>query len=113
MNNTRIIKVNKTIYYYFILFAILLFSFSFIPIVYEVIQQKITSNIPYVSLICLIISYLIFIFITIQRNYFVHLFFYIIGLICLLIILFLKAKYDKNNIKLFGVFRKLQPRQNR
>jgi len=95
MNN---IKVNKTIYYYLILFGILLFSFSFIPIVYEVVQQKITSNIPYISLICLIISYLIFIFITIQRNYNIHLFFYLVGLIPIVIILFFKNKYDSNNI---------------
>jgi uncharacterized membrane protein len=97
MNN---IKVNKTIYYYFILFAIFLFSFSFIPIVYEIIQQKITSNIPYISLIPLILSYLIFIFITLQREYYTHLFFYLIGLICTMIILFLKKGYDQNNIML-------------
>jgi len=97
MNN---IKINKTVYYYFILFAIFLFSFSFIPIVYEVIQQKITSNIPYISLISLIVSYLIFIFITIQREYYTHLFFYLIGLICCITILFLKRGYDQNNITL-------------
>ena len=97
MNN---IKINKTIYYYFILFAIFLFSFSFIPLVYEIIQQKITSNIPYISLIPLIISYLIFIFITLQREYYTHLFFYLIGLICSIIILFLKKSYDYNNITL-------------
>ena len=102
MNNIKMnnIKINKTIYYYFILFAIFLFSFSFIPLVYEIIQQKITSNIPYVSLISLIISYLIFIFITIHREYYTHLFFYLIGLICCITILFLKRSYDQNNITL-------------
>ena len=94
------IKINKTIYYYLILFAIFLFSFSFIPILYEIIQQKITSNIPYISLIFLIISYLIFIFITIQREYYIHLFFYLIGIISIITILFLKKSYDKNNIQL-------------
>lgn len=92
------VKVHKTIYYYLILFGILLFSFSFIPIVYEVVQQKITSNIPYLSLICLIISYLIFILITIIRGYNIHLFFYLVGLIPIIIILFFKSKYDLTNI---------------
>ena len=89
--------VNKTIYYYLILFATFLFSFSFIPIVYEVIEQKITSNIPYVSLICMIIAFMIYLFITIQRKYYFHIFFYLIALICISILLFLKRTYS--NIK--------------
>ena len=102
INNIKMnsIKINKTVYYYLILFAIFLFSFSFIPILYEIMQQKITSNIPYISLIFLIISYLIFIFITIQREYYVHLFFYSIGIISIITILFLKKSYDYNNITL-------------
>lgn len=89
---------DKTVYYYVILFATFLFSFSFIPILFEIIQQRITSNIPYISLICMIISFLIYLFIAIDRKYYIHLFFYLIGLICVSIILFLKKKYDKNNI---------------
>jgi uncharacterized protein with PQ loop repeat len=71
--------VNKTIYYYLILFAIFLLTFSFVPIVFEIINQKITSNIPYVSLIFMIISFLIFLFITIDRKYYIHIFFYMIS----------------------------------
>jgi uncharacterized protein with PQ loop repeat len=92
--------VDKSIYYYLILFATFLFSFSFIPIVFEIIEQKLTSNIPYVSLICMIIAFLIYLFITINRKYYVHIFFYLIGLISVSIILFLKRSYDKNNIKI-------------
>jgi uncharacterized protein with PQ loop repeat len=90
--------VDKTIYYYLILFATFLFTVSFIPILFEIIQQKITSNIPYISIICMMVSFLIYLFITISRQYYFHLFFYSIGLISVTIIFLLKRKYDNNNI---------------
>lgn len=91
------IIIDKTIYYYLILFAIFMISFSFIPLVFEILQQRITSNIPYVSLICILISFLIYLFIAINRNYYIHSFFYLIGLICISIIIFLKREYDNTN----------------
>jgi uncharacterized protein with PQ loop repeat len=91
--------IDKTIYYYLILFAIFLFTFALIPLVFEIIQQKITSNIPYISLICMFLSFIIYLFVTISRKYYVHIFFYLICLICISIIIFLKRKYDKNNYK--------------
>lgn len=91
---------NKNIYYYLILFATLLITFSLIPIVFEIIKQKIISNIPYVSLICMLISFLIYLFITIHRKYYIHVFFYLIGFICASIILFLKKRFDGNNINI-------------
>jgi uncharacterized protein with PQ loop repeat len=91
--------INKTIYYYILIIALFLFSFSFIPLVFEIIQQKITSNIPYVSLICMFLSVIIYLFVTINREYYLHIFFYLICLICLSIIIFLKRKYDKNDYK--------------
>ena len=94
------VEINKTIYYYLILFAIFLFSFAFIPLVFEIIQQKITINIPYISLICMLLAFLIYLFITINRGYYIHIFFYLIGLVSILLILFLKQKFDKNNIYL-------------
>lgn len=92
------IIIDKTIYYYLILFAIFLFSFSLIPLVFEVLNQKLTSNIPYVTLIFILISFLIYLFIAINRKYYIHILFYLIGLICTSILLFLKRKYDINNI---------------
>ena len=93
----------NNIYYYMILFAIFLSSFSLIPIVVEIIQQRLTINIPYISLICMFISFIIYIFISINRHYYTHLFFYLVGLICVSIIIFFKFKYDKNknNIKIY------------
>lgn len=88
-----------SIYYYLIMFATLLFSFSFIPIVFEVLQQKITSNIPYISLFALLISFLIFLFIGIIKEYYIHTIFYCIGLLSIIILCFLKKTYDIKSIK--------------
>jgi len=92
------IIIDKTIYYYLILFAIFLFSFAFIPLIFEVIREKITSNIPYFTLISLLISFLIFLFVSINRTYYLHILFYIIGIICISILIFLKREYDSNNV---------------
>ena len=93
-------QVHKSIYYYLILFATFIFAFSLIPIVFQIMQQKITSNIPYVSLICIIIGFLIYLYIAISRFYIVHIFIYTLGLLCVSIILFLKTKFDNNNISI-------------
>jgi len=88
-----------SIYYYLIMFATLLFTFSFIPMVFEILQQKITSNIPYISLFSLLISLLIFLFISIIKEYYIHSIFYSIGLLSVIILCFLKKSYDDKSIK--------------
>lgn len=90
--------VDKTIYYYLILFSIFLFTFSLIPVVFEIIQQKITSNIPYITLYFLLFSFLILLYIAIDRQYFFHMFFYIVNIFCIIIIIFIKNKHV-NDIK--------------
>jgi predicted membrane protein len=96
--------MNKLFYYYLILFATFLFTFSFIPLIFEIIQYKITINIPYSTIILWILSFIIFLFITINKKYYFHLLFYLIAFISVSIILFLKRIYDndekhKNNEK--------------
>ena len=88
-----------SIYYYLIMFATLLFTFSFVPMVFEILQQKITSNIPYISLFSLLIALLIFLFIAIIKSYYIHSIFYSIGLLSVIIICFLKKSYDSKSIK--------------
>lgn len=90
--------ISENIYKYLILFATFLLPFSFIPLVFEITQQKITSNIPYATLISLMIVFLIYIFHSLNKRDYIHLFFYVIALICISLILFLKRKYDNNNI---------------
>ena len=88
-----------SIYYYLIMFATLLFTFSFVPMVFEILQQKITSNIPYISLFSLLLALLIFLFIAIIKSYYIHSIFYSIGLLSVIIICFLKKSYDSKSIK--------------
>ena len=99
--------IDKTVYYYIILFSALLFCFSFVPLLFEIIQQKITSNIPYSTLILLITSFLILIYVCILKSYYVHLFIYLIGVIPISIILSLKIKFDKNNIGIINYVREI------
>jgi len=90
--------VDKTIYYYLILFAILLLTFSFIPLVFQIIQDRITSNIPYSTLICMFLSFAIYLFITIIRKYYFHIFFYSICLICISILIYIKANHIPSRV---------------
>lgn len=90
--------VDKSIYYYLILFSTFLFTFALIPIIFQIIQSKITNNIPYISLIFFVIGFLVYLYIAITRRYYVHIFFYLIGLLSVSIIILLKNKYDNNNI---------------
>ena len=88
--------VTKTVYYYLIMLATLLINFSLIPLVFEIINTKTAFNIPYTTIICIMLAILIYLFIVIERRYYIHIFFYMIGLISLSIILFLKRKYYIN-----------------
>ena len=85
---------SSSIYYYILLFASFLFIFAFIPFVFEINQQRITSNIPYLTLFLLLISFLLYLFVSISKGYFVHFFLYLIGIISISILFFLKRKYD-------------------
>jgi O-antigen/teichoic acid export membrane protein len=88
------------IFYKFIILATIISIFSLVPVLYKVIQQKITSNIPYVSLILICIAFLIFMYISVSKGYYLHLFFYTFGLLCTSIIIYLKRKYDNTNVML-------------
>jgi uncharacterized protein with PQ loop repeat len=90
--------IDKSYYYYIILFATFLFTFAFVPIAFQIIQKKISSNIPYISLFCIFISFILYLFISISRQYYVHLFFYLVGLISVSMIIFYKNYYDNNPI---------------
>ena len=97
--------INKTIFYYILLFANFIINFAFIPLVFEVIQQKYTSNIPYLSIILFMISQIIFLFVVLYKEYYFHVFIYVIGLLCTSILLFLKKYYDKQNTKIINVIK--------
>ena len=86
-NNIIKEKILKEEYFYkLIVFATIISISSLVPILYEIIQQKITSNIPYISLIFISIAFLIFMYISLLKGYYLHLFFYSFGLLCTLLI---------------------------
>jgi hypothetical protein len=94
----------KKIYYEsnLIVGATFLFNFALIPLLFEVLQQKNMTNIPYLTLICLLISQILLLFIVFYRNYYYHVFIYLIGFICISSLLFLKPKYDSTNIQVIN-----------
>ncbi len=98
MNKTIEVKSYNSLYYNLIILATIIAIFSLVPIIFEIIQQKITSNIPYVSLICIIVTLLIFMYISIVKKYYLHLFLYTFGFLCASIIIFLKRQYDHKNV---------------
>ena len=95
--------MDKTIFYHLILFSNFIINFSLIPLVFEVIQQKYTTNIPYSSILLLLIAQLIFLFVVLYKKYYFLVFIYVTGLICSCILLFLKKYYDKKNTKIIKV----------
>lgn len=97
--------IDKTIFYYLILFANFIINFAFIPLVFEVIQQRYSHNIPYMSIILFMFAQIIFLFIVLYKEYYFHVFIYVVGLLCSCILFFLKKYYDKQNTKVINVIK--------
>lgn len=93
------ILLDKTTSYYVLFLANLLIVFSLIPIVYQTTVLRMTANIPYFSLICLGIAFLIFCSVTFDKNYWIHFLMYTIGLLCVIVLAVNKTQFDKNTIK--------------
>jgi hypothetical protein len=81
---------NKLFYYYLILFATLLVSISFIPIIYNILSESIMTNIPYSSLILMVTAFLIFLYYSIEKKYYIHIGLYLVGFLSIAFIIFLK-----------------------
>ena len=95
-------SVDKSTTYYFIVTAIFLLNFAYIPLLFEVLQQKNTSNIPYLTLICILISQLLLLFIVFYRSYYYHVFIYLVGFVCVAALLFLKPIYQDKNTQIIN-----------
>ena len=95
--------INKTVFYYLILFSNFMLNFSLIPLLFEVNQQKYTNNIPYFTILLILISQILLLFVVIYKGYYYHIFIYSVGLICSSILLFLKRYYDKKSTNIIKV----------
>lgn len=93
------VNIDKTIYYYLIMFAIFLSVFAFIPLTLDIIQKRLTINIPFSTMICFFLSFVIYLFISLNREYYVHAIFYTIGIIATIIIMFMKKHYDQKKLQ--------------
>ncbi len=100
--------INKTVFYYMILLANFLLNFSLIPLLFEVNQQKFTNNIPYFSILLILISQIILLFVVIYKGYYFHMFIYVVGLISSSLLLFLKRYYDKSNTNIIKVIKNIE-----
>ena len=95
--------IDKKIFYYIILFSNFILNFSLIPLLFEVNQQKFTNNIPYFTILLILISQILLLFVVIYKGYYFHIFIYSVGMICSSILLFLKRYYDKKNTNIIKV----------
>jgi|TARA_B110000483_G_scaffold138665_1_gene165711 hypothetical protein len=95
-------EVNKTTIYYIIVASIFLMNFSFIPLLLEVLQQRNMTNIPYLTLITMLISQILLLFVVFYRGYYYHIFIYLVGFVCISTLLFLKPMYDNKNIQVIN-----------
>ena len=85
---------NKSIYYYLIMTSNFLLTISIIMLVYFIYISKITKNISYVPIVLFILSYILIIFVSIQKKYYIHLFIYLLALFPLFFLIYLKIKDD-------------------
>ena len=84
------------IYFYSIMFATLLYCFSYIPMMGEVIQHKRTHNLPYATFFLTLCSSMIFIMVCLSKGYYVHFIFFLVLFTCSLIVILFKLKYEHN-----------------
>lgn len=98
--------INKTVFYYIILFSNFMLNFSLVPLLFEVNQQKNTNNIPYFTILLILISQILLLFVVIYKGYYFHIFIYSVGLICSSILLFLKRYYDQKNRNIINLVNK-------
>lgn len=92
-------STNKLFFYYLILFATFLVSISFIPIIYDILSTSNMTNIPYSSLILMVLAFLIFLYYSIEKRYYIHIALYFLGFVSISFIMFLKfnnKNYNKN-----------------
>jgi len=91
-------SVDKSTIYYLIIGATFLLNFAFIPLLFEVLQTRQMSNIPYITLFCFLIAQALFLFVVFFRAYHLHIMIYLVGFVCVSALLFLKYFYDDKNI---------------
>lgn len=78
--------------YMIILFTVILRTAGLAWLSYSVGQTQITANIPYETLVLEMTASMILMFIAIQRNYYLHIFFYLAQFAILALIMIQKVR---------------------
>ena len=95
-------SVDKTTMYYIIVAATFLLNFAYVPLLLEVLQQRNLNNIPYLTLILILISQILLLFVVFYRSYYYHVFIYLVGFVCVAALLFLKPIYQDKNTQVIN-----------
>tara|TARA_Y200000002_G_scaffold370788_2_gene366713 strand:- start:277 stop:603 length:327 start_codon:yes stop_codon:yes gene_type:complete len=95
-------SVDKTTMYYIIVAATFLLNFAYVPLLLEVLQQRNLNNIPYLTIILILISQILLLFVVFYRSYYYHVFIYLVGFVCVAALLFLKPIYQDKNTQVIN-----------
>ena len=85
-----------SIFHNLILFGIILQSVSFIPFIVKIYDTKQINNFPYSTIIFQLIALVISLSIAFSKRYYVHGIFFIIYIVTLVYLLFIKIKHTRH-----------------
>ena len=86
-----------SIFHHLILFGIILQSVSFIPFIVKVYDTKHINNFPYSTIVLQLVPLIILLSIAFSKRYFVHGMFFIIYIVTIVYLLFLKIKHTNHH----------------
>ena len=95
IQNENKLNPNHNVFYYLIMFSTMLYCFSYVPIVTNLLNdKKLTALFPYSTLLLTLLSSFIMLSISLFKKFFVHFIYFLVLFISLSIILFYKLKYE-------------------
>lgn len=95
IQNENKLNENHNVFYYLIMFSTMLYCFSYVPIVTNLLDdKKLTALFPYSTLLLTLLSSFIMLSISLFKKFFVHFIYFLVLFISASIILFYKLKYE-------------------
>ena len=88
------IKQNDDWFYHTILATIIFKSISFIPVLHDMMNNRTSENVPYLTMFINLFATLTLIVVALIRGYYIQLIFFIIFFITILTIIILKYRFD-------------------
>ena len=95
IQNEKKLNENHNIFYYLIMFSTMLYCFSYVPVVTNLLDdKKLTALFPYSTLLLTLLSCFIMLSISLFKKFFVHFIYFLVLFISVSIVLFYKLKYE-------------------